>query len=274
MVPKISTLDSVIYWDATDIRGSPLYCGVAGFGPDDAAYIGKIDKARSTDLRIDRFEAVLSAIPDEEIYPDVAGRNLQIAPRDIASETFIKRPSLHDYYFYRGDDGGGLAQLRHLLLDEVGALEILSKSPHPNIVPYHGCRVKDGRLTGIVLGKVSGYSLWRLLEFQLGFVDIEPFMEALTSAAEYVHKCGLSHNDICPQNVMVSNGEPVLIDFGSCRKTGTRMAASGGSTGWKEDGDDYLLSKESHDYAGLAKIRHWIMEKTTTGIERSMTFAC
>lgn len=127
-------------------------------------------------------------------------------------------------------DGRGLSQLRDLLLDEASALELVSDSPHPNIVQYHGCRVKGGLLTGIVLGKIHGQSL-HFLKSSIANIDFEPFINALTSAIKQIHARGLAHNDICPQNIMVSNGQPILIDFGSCREAGDRMAASGGSTG-------------------------------------------
>lgn len=262
MVPKIATLrDSLVYWDVSDSHNSCVYCGIAAFGDDDIAYIGRINNARSTNLAAEDVEAALCEVPDEEIYPKMDGRISGVASEDLGVDTFTKRPSLQDYYFFKGDDGRGLSQLRDLLLDEARAFEIISIEPHPNIVHYHGCRVKRGHITGIVLDKISGYSLWRLLESELGRIDLEPFMEALTSAVDHLHKLGLSHNDICPQNVMVSNGNPVLIDFGSCRRTGDKMAASGGSTGWKEDDDEYLVSKESHDLVGLAKIRQWILVK-------------
>lgn len=268
-MPKISTLTSVIYWDAVDSDDLPLYCAVAGFSSDDTAYIGRIDKTRRRDLAEGQLESALSAIPDEDIYPIITDRGFRKAQDSM--DTFVKRPSLHDYFFYRGNDGSSLYQLRDLILDEAIALEIISKKAHPNIVRYHGCRIKEDRLSGIVLEKLAGHSLSSLQKPQLRSIDMGSFMQALESAVETIHQCGLSHNDICPQNVIVRDGKPVLIDFGSCRKTGDRMAASGGSTGWKEDGDDYLYSKESHDLSGLAKIRQWIQD-STSGICWSLSF--
>lgn len=257
--------DTLVYWDVSDSHNACVYCGIAAFSDEDIAYIGRIDNIRSTDLTPEDIEAALCEVPDEEIYPKLDGRITGVASEDPGIDIFIKRPSLQDYYFFKGEDGRGLSQLRDLLLDEARAFEIISREPHPNIVHYRGCRVKRGYITGIILNKISGHSLWRLLEYGLGRIDLEPFMEALTSAVNHLHKLGLSHNDICPQNVMVSNGNPVLIDFGSCRRTGDKMAASGGSTGWKEDGDEYLLSKNSHDLVGLAKIRQWILKKYSSG---------
>lgn len=211
-------------------------------------------------------EAALGEIPDEHIHPKLPGSGrVTVAPEHLDGEVFIKRPSLHDYYFFKGDNDQGLSQLRDLLLDEARALEIISRNPIPNIVGYRGCRVKRGRITGIVLDKVEGQSLYRLLESGLGSVDPEPFMRDLTTIMKGLHGIGLVHNDLCPMNVMVRDRSPVLIDFGSCRATGDRMGTSGGSIGWKEEGDDYIISKESHDLAGLEKIRAWLLEKCPLG---------
>lgn len=264
MVPSIASLKrTLFYWDVIDDHGEPVSCGIAAFGDNDTAYIGRFFNTRSQDLTEIQIETALEEIPDRDIYPELANEDVKVATEHLEVDTFIKRPTLQDYYFFRGDDGRGLPQLRAMLLDETRALEIISRNPHPHIVPYHGCRVRRGRITGIVLEKLSGYSLWSLLEDNRGVVDLIPFMGALHSAVEHLHRLGLSHNDICPHNVMVVSGNPVLIDFGSCRKTGERMAASGGSPGWKEDNDDYTTSKESHDIIGLEKLRQWVLKKSS-----------
>lgn len=266
MGSKIDSLgDTLVYWE---VSSEPIHCGIGGFTHDDTAYVGMISDVRLTDITIEEFEAALEQIPDEDIYPALGaegGRILKVASDDLGVATFIKRPNLSDYHFFRGDDGRGLRRMRELLLNEAQVLETISQAPHPNIVRYHGCRITRGRVSGIVMDKVPGDNLRQLVESRQGLlqVDLEPFMKALISAVEHMHKLGFSHNDICPNNVMVEGGRPVLIDFGSCRRTGERMVGSGGSIGWEEDGDEYIISKESHDLAGLAKIRQWMSEKSS-----------
>jgi hypothetical protein len=34
-------------------------------------------------------------------------------------------------------------------------------SQHPNVVKYHGCRVRKGRVTGVYLGRLEGDNLWK-----------------------------------------------------------------------------------------------------------------
>lgn len=41
--------------------------------------------------------------------------------------------------------------LRNGLADEVEFMEMLRNQPHPNIVGYHGCHVRRGYITGLVL---------------------------------------------------------------------------------------------------------------------------
>jgi serine/threonine protein kinase len=260
MVPKITSWkDFSKIWESSE-KDKFLHCGFEIYDENDVAYLGKI-QVRRLNILPEQFEAALQVIADDEIYPEPPHQNLTLASENPGMDVFIKRPSLIDYDFYKGEDGSGLSQLRFLLLDEVLALETISKERHPNIVQYYGCRMKRGRITGINLEKVPGHNLRNLLERNLGSIQMEPFMDALTKTVNFLHSIGLSHNDICPQNVMVRNGRPVLVDFGSCRRTGERMGASGGSIGWKEEGDDYLTSKNSHDIYGLKKISRWIAEK-------------
>jgi serine/threonine protein kinase len=260
MVPKITSWEDFSrIWESSE-KDKFLHCGFEIYDENDVAYLGQI-QGRRLDILPEQFEAVLRAIADDEIYPEPPHQNLTLAPENPGMDVFIKRPSLVDYDFYKGEDGSGLSQLRALLLDEVLALETISKGRHPNIVQYYGCRIKRGRITGITMEKISGHNLWNLPEHNLGSIQMEPFMDALRRAVNYLHSIGVSHNDICPQNVMVKDGSPVLVDFGSCRRTGERMAASGVSIGWKEEGDDYLTSKNSHDICGLEKIGRWIAGK-------------
>ena len=52
-------------------------------------------------------------------------------------------------------------------------------------------------------------------------------MKALESAVAHLHQLELAHNDINPSNIMVRDGLPVLIDFGSCAPYGGRLQSLG-----------------------------------------------
>ncbi|KAK0622399.1 hypothetical protein B0T14DRAFT_148240 [Immersiella caudata] len=61
-------------------------------------------------------------------------------------------------------------------------------------------------------------------------------MTAMRSAVHHLHSIvSVAHNDISPNNIMVDNGLPLLIDFGSCRPLGDAMSISRGTPGWNLD---------------------------------------
>lgn len=107
-------------------------------------------------------------------------------------------------------------------LDEALVMERISKGPqgpHPYIVTCYGCRVRRGRITGLVLKKHD----WTLRAFakdkaeDVAKMDREAVFAGVQSAVLFLHSLNLAHNDITPSNIMVTKaGEPTLIDFGSC----------------------------------------------------------
>ncbi|KAK1764626.1 kinase-like domain-containing protein [Phialemonium atrogriseum] len=145
-----------------------------------------------------------------------------------------------------------------LILEEAHALQIVSQRPHPNIIGYHGCRVRRGRITGLVFDRYEN-DLNHYLKDGIGTIDKEAFMAALESAVHHLHSLGMAHNDINPANIMVGEGGvPVLVDFGSCREVGHKMTTSRGTPGWVDEEDDYTTSEERHDVFALGKIRTWL----------------
>jgi eukaryotic-like serine/threonine-protein kinase len=56
----------------------------------------------------------------------------------------------------------------------------------------------------------------------------------LLAALVPIHRRGLAHLDIKPENIMIRNGRPVLADFGSAREIGSRQPAGRpvGTLGW------------------------------------------
>ncbi|KAK0745501.1 kinase-like domain-containing protein [Schizothecium vesticola] len=108
---------------------------------------------------------------------------------------------------------------------EVRMLETLLRSlQHPNIVKYHGCRVRKARVTGIMLGRCDGDNLWEHLQSGKT-VDKEPFLAALASAVDHLHNVvDMVHNDIQPFNIMVSpDGTPTLVDLGAAEVAGDNI---------------------------------------------------
>ena len=58
-----------------------------------------------------------------------------------SNKCFVKRPNLIGYI----PD----SQIQDNVLKEVSVCEILRKNPHRNITEYHGCEIRNGRVTGL-----------------------------------------------------------------------------------------------------------------------------
>jgi serine/threonine protein kinase len=112
---------------------------------------------------------------------------------------------------------------------EIKRLEQLARHApphHPNLVRYHGCRVRNGRITAAMLGRVPGDTLIHYAKAGGTIRDKDAFLRALESAIRHLHDVvGLVHNDIQPTNIMVSpdGTTPTLIDLGSAAPEGEEM---------------------------------------------------
>jgi len=90
-------------------------------------------------------------------------------------------------------------------------------------------------------------------EFQ--HLDKKKFMEALESSIDHLHSLGLAHNDLNPNNIMVRNGLPVLVDFGSAGLFGASLHSTCTPEWYPEV---VTTSEKKHDIECLAKLREWI----------------
>ncbi len=107
---------------------------------------------------------------------------------------------------------GGL----HRFLSEA---RTLARFEHPNIVRVHN--VFEDKLTAyMVMQHEEGEGLDRLLR-ETGHLDeaqLKIWLPGLLDGLETIHAQGYVHRDIKPANVLIrTNGEPVLLDFGSAR---------------------------------------------------------
>lgn len=136
-------------------------------------------------------------------------------------------------------------------------MEFLAQHPHSNTVGSYGCRVKRGRITGLVLETYS-------FPYDLAFkdqrsdlfkarVDKDRIMSGLRSAVNHLHSLGLALNDINPANIMLDGGgDPKLIGFGSRQPVGEPVGErlmSCGTAGWRQS--DFRTSETAHDQYGL-----------------------
>lgn len=107
---------------------------------------------------------------------------------------------------------------REKFMAEARTLAGLSQTPA--IVSVLGCFEENGTAY-MVMEYVPGISLRSWLEEQETLPSFQSAVELLApvfSAMEQVHKKGLIHRDICPDNLIVrDNGTLTLIDFGAAR---------------------------------------------------------
>lgn len=148
-------------------------------------------------------------------------------------------------------------------MTETRIMEEISKNPHPSIIKYHGCRVNRGRITALLLEPLE-QTLAQLAETPaFKNLDTAALVDAIGSAASYLHDTGLAHNDISPHNIMFrKDGEPALIDFGSCARFGERLQSLG-TAGWYEE--LFFTSEKKHDEYSIRRLREWLVERGEEG---------
>ena len=220
----------------------------------DSAWFGRMPGIRKYDLTVEDLERTLKRIPDEQIYPVATPSITAVRPcKDYENHFYIKRPQLTGY-----DDADVAALLPGLIIEEAKILEFLKAHPHPNLVKYYGCTLKDGRITGIALEKHEVLLLYRYEDRSLPF-NTAACMDGIRAGVRHLHSLGFAHNDLNPMNILLDkNDRPVIIDFGSCRKFGEQLV-SAGTPGWIDE--EYIISAQDNDEAALQKIDLWLEEK-------------
>lgn len=250
-------------WEAFDKNGTEfLYTTFAVIDEDDVTYFGRVDLPKR-ETTFEQYTSALTPIPDEDLYPEMSSANesFTVAPARVGpgDEVYVKRPRLGMYDFYKENDV--LSVMPSMMLEEAHALQAISRTHHPGLVKFHGCRVRRGRITGLVLDRHANDLNNHLKEG--GSVDKEAFVTALEVAVHHLHSIGLAHNDINPYSILVnSRGLPVLTEFGSCREIGHELTTSRGTPGWVDEEEAYVTSETRHDAFSILKIRSWLEQPT------------
>ncbi|KAM8781868.1 MAPK/MAK/MRK overlapping kinase [Rhynchonycteris naso] len=103
-------------------------------------------------------------------------------------------------------------------LREVQALRCLS--PHPNIITLHEVVFdrKSGSLALICeLMDMNIYELIRGRRHPLSEKKIMHYMYQLCRSLDHIHRNGIFHRDVKPENILIKQDVLKLGDFGSCR---------------------------------------------------------
>jgi len=218
----------------------------------DRAWFGQTTDIRKYDLTVQDLNRILQRVPDERIYP-LKTTTLSSTSEEIRNQSYIKRPKLLCL-----DNEAEAKLLPKLLLGEAEVLQFLNQHPHPNIIKFHGCTVNRGRITGIALEKYSVILQYRHEDVPHP-LDVDACMHGIRAAVKHLHSFGLAHNDLNPTNIALdSDDNPILLDFGSCRKFGEGLL-SGGTSGWTDE--DYSTSAQCHDELAVGKLEAWLLRK-------------
>ncbi|KAH7401400.1 kinase-like domain-containing protein [Pyrenochaeta sp. MPI-SDFR-AT-0127] len=260
MAPQVTTWEDLTFFheEFDDGTGEFRYSTFAVVGEDDTVYFGKSNHLKH-DIAFEQLTSALAPIPDDDLFPEWTPSDVKLteAPDTLPPNIYIKRPTLLLYDVFQ--EHNILSLIPKGLLEEAKTMDMLSQHSHPNMIHYHGCRVRCGRIAGLVLDHHPN-TLNDYVKNKVGFVDKELFMQALESAIRHLHSLGWAHNDLNPSNVLVNKeAMPVLIDFGSAREIGLKLGTSRGTKGWI-DGEmkDYHTSDSRHDLFALEKIRTWL----------------
>ncbi len=110
-------------------------------------------------------------------------------------------------------------------------IETAAGLTHPHIVPLHDSG-EAGGLLYYVMPLIAGETLRERLrrERQLPVEDTLRIAHDVGDALAYAHGRGLIHRDVKPENILLSGGHALVLDFGIARTTGIQAAPAGAMT--------------------------------------------
>ncbi len=132
----------------------------------------------------------------------------------------------HDVCLYEEENQADYEQMMEKFLDEAKRLALFREVD--GIVSVHDF-FHENKTAYIVMEYVKGISLKTYVE-EHGPMEggwVLQHMDLLMNALEQIHKTGLIHRDISPNNIIVTSEEKwELIDFGSVRETNAEIEKS------------------------------------------------
>ncbi|KAK4144166.1 uncharacterized protein C8A04DRAFT_36824 [Dichotomopilus funicola] len=170
------------------------------------------------------------------------------APDLPPQKCYIKKPKLISYDRIR--QGSQPNDIAESVLLEATVCELLKQHPHPNIAPYLGCQVTDGRITGLCFPRYN----CTLMEERSK--DYSGVLAVVESGIKHLHVLGFVHNDINPSNIMLDGDKAVIIDFESCRRAGESLEDCGRTYEWYDE--EVNTSLPQNDLDALEEIRIWL----------------
>ncbi len=124
-----------------------------------------------------------------------------------------------------------------------------AKLSHPNIVTVIDRGEADGRQY-IVFEYVDGRNLKQLVESE-GRLSVRDALELgiqVGRALAFAHAQGLIHRDVKPQNVLLSNGDAKVTDFGIARSVEVQAGSGLTETGTVLGTSEYISPEQARGY--------------------------
>ncbi|XP_023208444.1 MAPK/MAK/MRK overlapping kinase isoform X2 [Xiphophorus maculatus] len=103
-------------------------------------------------------------------------------------------------------------------LREVQAMKRLS--PHTNIIQLHELIYDKGTGTVSLICELMEMNIYELIQGRrtpLPDQTVKSYMYQLCRSLEHIHRCGIFHRDVKPENILIKQNVLKLGDFGSCR---------------------------------------------------------
>jgi len=240
----ISSKDDVECTAFVDAKDSSIQVGaryvrwvLGSVREDDILYMTKVLDGPPSGHSVEQIQSALGQVPGESIFPPLpipwwfastcVTVNDSWDTEPDPDVYYLKRPWLAGYDADHDAAANMPSRLAQWFACEIKRLEQLARhTTHPNLVHYHGCRVRNGRITAAILGRVPGDTLMNYAKAGKTIQDKEAFLRALESAVYHLHNVvGLVHNDIQPTNIMVSpdGTTPTLIGLGSASPEGEEI---------------------------------------------------
>lgn len=226
------------------------------------------------------------------LYPAYEPDFTKYMPPDnmAADKVFVKHVNLLDVVYLYGMQGLSSRLVSQMTTREMSVCELLRRNGHRNIAEYKGVRtgrqleyafrgapvrvaMDKERVLGLVFKRYD-CTLWDLVYRRLD-IDVEDCLKSVACAICHLHRLGLVHGDVGPENVFVAmfdhgwRNRYVLGDFDTTQATGSVLRFKGGDARWarrKVLGRDRVELDD--DWYGFEKLKRWLCRELGLKLDR------